>query len=111
MDDACIPQCEKLASVTNLKNGTIYLEKTKGNYPTVYHETNFLNAAIINDIPNLFSGFFIDLREVKTKTQTNMNKSGMIKYFENLLDGNPDSKAELNQMIQHTTQVQYIRGI
>lgn len=111
MDDACIRQCEKSASLANLKNGTIYLEKTKGNYPAAYHETNFLNTEIVNDVPDLFSGFFIDLRDVKSQTQTDMNKSGMIKHFEDLLDGNPDSKTELNRMIHPTTHAQYNRGI
>ena len=111
IDDACISMCEKSASVANLKNGAIYLEKTKGNYPAVYHETNFMNTDIVTDIPDLFSGFFIDLRDVKTRTQTDNDKSGMIKHFENLLNGNPDSKKELTRMIHPTTNAQYKRGI
>ena len=111
MDDACISQCEKSATVVNFKNGTIYLDKTKGNYPAVYHETNFLNTGIVTDIPHLFSGFFIDLRDIKTKTQTDIDKSGIIKHFENLLHGNPDSKTELSRLIHPTTNAQYKRGI
>ena len=111
MDDACISQCEREASVANFKNGSIYLDKTKGNYPAAYHETNFLNTGIVTDIPHLFSGFFIDLRDVKTKTQTDIDKSGTIKHFENLINGNPDSKTELNRMIHPTTNAQYKRGI
>jgi U32 family peptidase len=111
MDEACIPQCKKSTSVTNLKNSTIYLDKTQGNYPAVYHETNFLNAEIVTDVPNLFSGFCIDLREVKTRTQTDIDKSGIIRSFENLLHGNPESKTELSRMIHPTTRDQYKRGI
>ena len=86
-------------------------EKGKGNYPAVYHETNFLNTDILSDVPDLFTGFFIDLRDVKTRTQTDMDKSGIIKHFDNLLNGNPDSKTELNRMIHPTTNAQYKRGI
>jgi len=111
MDDACISQCKKSASVVNLKNGTIHLEKIKGNYPAVYHETNFLNTNIVSDVPDLFSGFFIDLRDVKTSTQVEIDKSGLIRHFENLLHGNPDSKTELSRMIYPTTNAQYKRGI
>jgi len=40
-----------------------------------------------------------------------MDKSGIIKHFENLLNGNPDSKRELSRMIHPTTNAQYKRGI
>jgi len=111
VDESCIAQCEKSASITNLKNDTIYLEKTKGNYHAVYNETNFLNTEIVTDMPDLFSSFLVDLRDIKTGTQTDIDKTGIIKRFENLLNGNPDSKTELQQMIHPTTNVQYKRGI
>lgn len=111
IDATCISQCEKSATITNLKNDTIYLEKSKGNYHRIFNETNFLNIDIVNDLSDLFSGFLVDLREIKTGTKTDVNKSGIIKQFENMLDGDINSKAELLQMIQHTTNTQYKRGI
>ena len=111
IDDTCISQCEKSATITNLKNDTIYLEKSKGNYHRIISETNFLNTEIVTDFTDLFSGFLVDLREIKTGTKTDTNKSGIIKQFENMLDGDINSKAELLQMIQHTTNTQYKRGI
>ena len=111
IDEACMAQCEKSASVVNLKNGTIYLGKTKGNYPAVYHDTNFMNTDVIADVPDLFSGYLIDLKDVKNQTQTDIDQSGIIKHFENLLNGNPELKKELNRMIHPTSHVQYIRGI
>ena len=111
IDDTCISQCEKSATITNLKDDTIYLEKSKGNYHRIFSETNFLNTDIVTNVPDLFSGFLIDLRDIKTGTQTDVNKSELIKLFVNLLDGNPDSKTELQQAIHPTTNAQYKRGI
>ncbi len=111
IDDACISQCEKSATITNLKNDTVYLEKSEGNYHRIFNEANFLNVDIVTDLPGLFSGFMIDLRNVKTATQTDIDKSEIIRHFENLLTGNPGSKNELLRMIHPTTNTQYKRGI
>ena len=111
IDDTCISHCEKSATITNLKNDTIYLEKSKRNYHRIFSEPSFLNTDIVTDFSDLFSGFLIDMREIKTGTQTNPNKSELIKLFVNLLDGNPDSKTELQQAIYPTTNAQYKRGI
>jgi U32 family peptidase len=111
LDETCILHCEKSATITNLKNETIYLEKSKGNYHRIFSETNFLNTDIVTNEPDLFSGFLIDLRDVKTGTQTNLDKSLIMKQFENLINGNPDSKEELQKMIHSMTNVQYQRGI
>ncbi len=111
IDDNCISQCEKSTTITNLKNDIIYLEKSKGNYHRIINETNFLNTDIVADFSDLFSKFLIDLREIKTGTKTDVNKSGIITQFENMLDGDLNSKAELLQMIKQTTNAQYKRGI
>jgi len=111
IDDTCIQQCEKSSSITNLKKEIFFIEKSKGNYHSIYNETNFLNTDIITDITDFFTGFFIDLRDIKTGTQTEMDKSGIIKRFEDLLNGIPDSDKELNQIIHSSTNSQYIKGI
>ena len=111
LDDTCIKQCEKSSSITNLKNRTFFIEKTKGNYHKIYNETNFLNTDIVEDIPNLFSGFFIDLRDIKTETKIEIDKSNLISHFENLLNGNPDSNEKLKQIIHPSTMAQYRKGI
>jgi putative protease len=111
IDDTCMQQCEKSSSITNLKNVTFFIEKTKGNYHRIYNETNFLNADIVTDVQDLFAGFFIDLRDIKTETSIELDKSGVIKLFENLLSGNPGSKKELNRFIHPTTNTQYKMGI
>jgi len=111
MDDTCIQQCEKSSSITNLKKVTFYLEKAKGNYHTIYNEKNYLNTAVVTDVPDLFSGYSIDLRDVKTETKTDLDKSGIIKLFEDHINGNTDSAQELRQRIYPTTNIQYIKGI
>lgn len=111
IDDSCIQDCEKRSSITNLKGDTFIVEKRKGNYNVLYNDENFLNTDIIEDIPNAFSSFFIDLSEVNAKTRVNLNKMKIIKLFENIIGGSIDSKAELNQVTYPTTKVQYIKGI
>jgi putative protease len=111
IDDTCIQQCERSASITNLKNEKFLIEKTKGNYHNIYNETNFLNTAIVTDKQDIFSGFFIDLSDIKTETKTAPDKLSVIRLFENLLNGNPDSEKEINQAIYPTTNAQYLKGI
>ncbi len=111
IDETCIMECEKSSSITNLKEETFYLEKTKGNYHRIYNETNFMNTDIVTDMPDRFSSFFIDLRDAVTETQIELNKSEIIKHFENLLNGNSDSKEELSRIIAPSTNIQYKKGI
>jgi putative protease len=111
IDDTCMQQCEKFSSITNLKNVTFFIEKTKGNYHRIYNDTHFLNTAIVTDIQDLFAGFFIDLRDIKTQTCIALNKTGVIRLFENLLTGNPGSKKEVEQIIHPATNTQYRMGI
>ncbi|MCK4865837.1 MAG: U32 family peptidase [Gammaproteobacteria bacterium] len=111
VDDKCIQRCEKSASITNLKDISYFIDKEKGGYHTVYNETNFLNTDIITDIPDMFSHFFIDLRDIKTGTNVDADKAKIVKLFENHLSGNSDSTTVLNQNIQPSTNTQYTRGI
>ena len=111
IDEKCIQKCKKFSSITNLKKVSLYIEKTEGNYHSIYNNNNFLNADIVTDIPGIFSGFCIDLRNIKTETKIEVDKSKIIKLFENLLNGNPDSKKELKQTIHPTTNAQYKKGI
>ena len=111
INEDCIQKCNKSSSITNLKNVSLFIEKKRGNYHCVYNNNNFLNTDIVTDLPNIFSSFFIDLRDIKTETKIEMDKSGLIKLFESLLNGNPDSKNELKQIIHPSTNAQYKRGI
>ncbi len=77
----------------------------------MYNNINFLNTDIITDLPDVFSGFFIDLRDIGTETTIDTDKSGIVQVFENLLNGNPDSNKELKQSIHPSTNAQYKKGL
>jgi putative protease len=111
MDHTCISECERTATITNLKNATFVIEKSKGNYNTIYNDTRFLNVDIVADLPGFHSGFMIDLRDIKTGTKTGTDKPGMIRLFENLLNEDSNSKRELEQYIYPSTKAQYKNGI
>jgi len=70
-----------------------------------------LNLDIVTDLPDIFSCFFIDLRDIKTETKIELDKLRAIKLFENLLNGYPNAKKELKQMIHPSTHTQYEKGI
>ncbi len=111
IDEDCIKNCNQSSSITHLKKGALLIKKTKGNYHCIYNSIHFLNTNIMTDLPDIFSSFFIDLRDIKTKTKINLDKSKTIRQFENLLAGTLESKKEINQAIHPTTHVQYEKGI
>jgi putative protease len=110
IDDSCIT-CEKSSSITNMKESTFLIQKTKGNYHHVYNETSFLNTGIVSDFPDLFAGFLIDLRDVTTATTIATDKLSVIHCFENLLNGYPDSVEDLRPIFGQTTDSPYTKGI
>jgi putative protease len=111
IDERCLQDCNRLSSITNLKGNRLYIEKTKGNYHCIYDAAHYLNTDIVTDLPESFSSFLIDLRDVKTETRIQIDKCEAIKLFENLLAGNPDAKSRLRQMIHPSTNAQYTKGI
>lgn len=111
VDDKCIQRCEKSSSITNLKDISYFIDKEKGGYHTVYNHNNFLNTDIITDIPDVFSNFFIDLRDITTNTKIEMDKKSIVNLFENYLKGDMESVIVLKQNIHPSTNTQYIRGI
>ncbi len=111
IDNACIPFCTKSASITNLKNETFLIEKSKGNHHRIYNDTTYLNTDVITDFPDLFTGFLIDLRDIKTKSSFGSEQAEIIALFNTLLNGNPESQEELNRKISPTTNGQYKKGI
>jgi len=111
VDDKCIQRCKNSASITNLKEVSYFIDKGKGEYHTVYNENNFLNTDIVTDIPDTFSNFFIDLRDIETGTKIKEDKTKMVAVFKDYLNGNLDAITQLNQNIYPSTNTQYKRGI
>ena len=87
------------------------MKKERENYNRIYHATNFLNTDIVTDLPDLFTGLMIDLRDIKTETKMEAEKSELIQLFEKHLGGSPELKQELNQALHPTSIAQYIKGI
>jgi putative protease len=111
IDGSCVQDCKKSALIENLKDISFLIDKQEGDYHCMYSNTNFLNTDILTDLPNIFSSFFIDLRDVRTETKIDKNKAGIIKLFENLLNKIPNSRSKLKQNIQLTTNAQYQKGL
>jgi putative protease len=111
VDEDCIQSCSRTSSITNLKNRPLFIEKTKGNFPCIYNHKNFLNTDIIHELPGMFSRFLIDLRDIKTETKLELNKIALMDLFESFINGDPDSKEKLEQMIHPSTKGQYKKGI
>jgi putative protease len=111
MDETCISDCAKSASITNLKGVKFQIEKTPGNFNGIYNSVNLLNTDIVTDLTDLFSGYLVDLSDVKTDTQTIPDKLGVVKLFENHLNSIPGSAEELHRQISPTSNSQYTKGI
>lgn len=112
IDKKCISHCTRKSSITNYNDDSFYIEKTNGNYHGLYADTNMLNTEILMDIPDTFSSFFIDLRDIETHTKIEkLNKLEVIRLFENLLNKKVDAVVNLKKEITPTTSRQYNVGI
>jgi putative protease len=111
MDEACIGSCEKTATITDLKGAPFLINKTKGNYSSIYHQTHFLNTEIVTDIPSLFSSFCIDLRAIGTETRVALDKPGLVRLFDEHLRGRAEAGQELKRSIRPTTCTLYKKGV
>lgn len=110
VDDTCIQKCEKLSSITDLKQNKFIIEKSKGNYHRVYNSENMLNTDIINDFSDRFTSFFIDLSNIKTETTIDTNKVNLVRTFKNYISGDFDSKQQIERAIYPTNNHQYKKG-
>ena len=111
VDDKCIERCKNSSSITNLKDITYYIDKEKGGYHTVYNENNFLNTNIVTDIQNMFSQYFVDLRDIKTSTEIPISKLELVRLFERYLNGEITVADNIEKNIHSSTNTQYSRGI
>jgi putative protease len=111
MDETCLETCKKSARLSNVKEVSFQIDKSQGEYNRVYAETHFLNTDIVSDLPDVFTSFFIDLRNVKTKTKMKMEKSATLQVFEELLQANPFAAKHLETIIYPTTNKPYQKGL
>jgi putative protease len=111
VDASCLRGCERSASLWNLRGDSFRVHKGKGDYASLYFGEHFLNTGIVADLPGLFSGFLIDLRDIETDTRVQGDKAGTIACFERLLRGRPGAAQELQRRISPTTCELYERGV
>jgi len=111
MDEDCLPNCNKSTSIINLKQTALRISKKKGEYNSMHGNDHFLNTEITTDLPDMFSSFLIDLRNIKTATKSKVSKAEMVRQFKELLEGLPDSDSKLKRAIHPTCQAQYIKGL
>jgi putative protease len=110
VDGSCIQKCEKSSLITNLKEVSYLIKKSKGNYHTIYNETNFLNTEIVNDLPSKFSNLMIDLRDIDTATKLENNKLPLIQLFQSYLGGDDSASKNIQECIYPSTNTQYLKG-
>ncbi len=111
IDGTCISGCTKRAEITNLKETSFVLEKSKDNYHTVYSAHNYLNTEIVSDFPDRFSGFMIDLRHKETQTEISLALPELVGAFKNILVGDTAAITDIRHSIEPTTAIQYRKGI
>lgn len=111
LDNGCVQHCAKSSIITNLNNQNLVVEKSQGNYHKIYNAENYLNTDILKDLPDTFSEFFIDLRNVKTETKIETDKLEIVRCFQNYINGLDDSSNKLDSLIELTGFEQYKRGI
>lgn len=111
VDDDCLGNCEKYSIIKKSKYDIMHVNKTRGSYNHIYSKSNFLNLKIITDIPNMFSGFMVDLRRMKTGTTLLSDNYRIVEYFKRYLAGDISAKNSLEDSIQQTTEAQYKKGI
>lgn len=111
MDRACLHNCKKSTTLTNLKNETFFIDKQPGNYHRVYSDSHFLNTDIISDFPGLFSGFLVDLRHIETASSITMDKKQWIDLFTAFFKGDKDKELIIRNFVHLVTDHQYRKGI
>ena len=111
VDERCLPTCSKNAALTRPGKGDFFVEKQAACYNRIYNDENYLNTDIVTDLRDRFTGFLIDLRNIKTRTLIEAETHTLTALFENLLKGDKDAARKIRQVIHPTSQSQYRIGI
>ncbi len=111
VDDSCLYQCNKNAKITNLKSTDYYVEKSEGNYHRIFDENHFMNLEITNELPHLFNGYSIDLKDIETKTKTEESKESIISLFQKMVKREEGVFEQIKVKLPHTSHHSYTKGI
>ncbi|WP_341464330.1 U32 family peptidase, partial [Photobacterium carnosum] len=110
-DDKCLRKCDKSASIINLTEASFVVDKQRGDHNALYNPENFLNLDIVAEIQNKFTGFMIDLRDIKTETAVNADKATVVSLFDTYIHGDINARQILEQTIVGTICQQYKKGL
>jgi len=111
IEDGCMLSCTKATTIMNVKGVSFAVDKQKGGYPSIYNHEQFLNVDIVNDLGDLFDEFFIDLTNIGSGSKPELDKAGLIKAFEKLLNGETQSAQQLRKLVSVSTNAQYSQGL
>ncbi|NOR42170.1 MAG: U32 family peptidase, partial [Gammaproteobacteria bacterium] len=111
IEDGCMLKCTKATTITNIKGVSFAVDKQKGGYPSIYNNEQFLNVDIVSDLVDLFDEFFIDLTNIGAGSKAELDKTQLIKHFENLLNGDDQTPQQLSNKISVSTNAQYCQGL
>ncbi|WED24826.1 U32 family peptidase [Vibrio sp. JC009] len=107
----CLPRCNKHTSIINLKDSAYIIDKQKGEYNCIYSQHHFMNTQVVEELPELFSDYLIDLRNIQTETSVKADKPEIIAIFRELITGNAEAGKLLADKISPTTNAQYLKGL
>jgi putative protease len=111
VDGACLAHCSKRAMVFDANNNPFFIEKRVGHFNQVYNGRHYLNLEIAKDIPDFFSTFVVDLRDIATQTMVQSSKKTLLNLFLACLRNEPGSGTRLKTLVRTTTAGQYARGL
>nr|WP_239685886.1 U32 family peptidase [Photobacterium swingsii] len=110
-DSKCLKGCKKTASIINMRESSFIIDKQKGDHNAMYSQFNFMNTDIITDMPDKFSHYFVDLRDIKTDTQISVDKATLIGLFTRAINKDETAIAELSDAVTQTSNAQYRKGL
>lgn len=111
IEDGCMLKCEKATTIKSVRGVKYSIDKQKGGYPSIYNDEQFLNLDIVHDLGDLFDEFFIDLTNIGSGETAVEDKAQLIKHFQDLINGQEEAGAYLNEMVTVSTNAQYRQGL
>ncbi|PSW20866.1 U32 family peptidase [Photobacterium sanctipauli] len=110
-DDKCLRKCDKSASILSMKASSFVVDKQRGDHNALYSQENFLNTDVVRDLPALFDGMFIDLRDIKTETKVSVSKADLVEAFKLAITEPQANTEQLSTVLSPTTKAQYRKGL
>ncbi|MGF1704057.1 U32 family peptidase [Photobacterium makurazakiensis] len=110
-DDKCLRKCDKTASIMSMKDASFVVDKQRGDHNALYSQQNFLNVDVLKELPALFDGAFVDLRDIKTETQVTVDKTTLLAAFKQQIASMDDIESPLAGIVTPTTKAQYQKGL